>query len=388
MSKLISYTKSLVLRFIDFIYPSALFKVDDHKVVVTSFRGKNFSGNPALVVRALLKKNRSLDIVWLALDVDAAVPAGVRVVKYNSIASYYELATAKIWIDDFRKKYFPRKKINQRYYQVWHGVLPLKKIELDAEDKLDKVYLREAKRDGRHTDYMLAGNTYTANVYKHSFWFSGKVLDYGTPSLDGVLESKSESVSSRVKESLDLVGKRTVLYCPTFRDEFTLSDYHIDSGAVCEALGQRFGGEWKVLIRLHPNAREHEAQVVADNPNSVGVTAYPNLQELITMADFVVTDFSSVMFNALYAETPTFIFAKDYERYIHDERGVYDIITHLPFSISRGTDELIQNIEHFDIQEFLAKREAFLHFIGNSETGHSAELLATHVLEEMAGGTR
>lgn len=388
MSALVSQLKSLVLKTLDTIYPSDWFRIDANKVVVTSFRGKPYSGNPGRIATALHSIEPDLDIVWLALDPSEPVPEGVRVVKYNSLASYRELATAKVWIDDFRKKYFPRKKVDQIYYQVWHGVLPLKKIELDAAAKLDRMYLAEAKRDGENTDYMLAGNDFTAQVYENAFWFKGQVLRFGTPSLDNIIGAKQADIAHETKRKLGLADtEKFFFYCPTFRDHFDVSDFDLHAEALRKQLHKRLGGTWTILIRLHPNAREHEAEVLKVNPGAVGVTNFPDLSALIMTADLVVTDFSSVMFDSLYADRPTFILAQDYDDYVNGERGVYDIIHKLPFTVTKTPEALISSINQFSPDEYAHKRQAFLNLIGDHESGESAVLLAKHVVAKMKGET-
>lgn len=213
MSALVSQLKSLVLKTLDTIYPSDWFRIDANKVVVTSFRGKPYSGNPGRIATALHSIEPDLDIVWLALDPSEPVPEGVRVVKYNSLASYRELATAKVWIDDFRKKIFSSKKKWIKFITKFGMVsYRLKKIELDAAAKLDRMYLAEAKRDGENTDYMLAGNDFTAQVYENAFWFKGQVLRFGTPSLDNIIGAKQADIAHETKRKLGLADTEKVFF--------------------------------------------------------------------------------------------------------------------------------------------------------------------------------
>ncbi|MFD1399700.1 CDP-glycerol glycerophosphotransferase family protein [Lacticaseibacillus suilingensis] len=384
MSRIKLLVKTLVLRTLDFLYPSYLFRVRKNKIVCSSFRGQKFSGNSAEVVKSLLQTKVPLDIVWLALDVREPVPQGVRVVKYNSLKSYYELSTARVWIDDFRKRYFPRKKASQVYYQLWHGSLPLKKIEKDASTKLEATYVSDAKRDGYITDFMVAGSKFAAEIYKSAFWMHGKVLMLGTPTVDKLFTKPTEGTLLSLRASLGLrPNERIVLYCPTFRETFSLGDYTLNSEKLLQELANVWGGEWRLLIRLHPNARTHEPEVVAANPGSLGVTGFPNVEDLIIASDLVITDFSSVMFEGLYADTPTFILAKDYDAYVASERGVYDIINHLPFTIAHSNYELIDSVSAFVERDYLKNRQDFLTLIGSVENGHAAQGVAASIIRNM-----
>lgn len=372
--------KSLILTIIDLLFPSSLFKVKKNKVVVTSFRGREFSGNPALVVEELLRLRGDLDIVWLTNNMDEDAPDGVRLVGYNTLRSYLELSTSAIWIDDFRKKYFPKKKKSQTYFQLWHGLIPLKKIEFDAVDKLDSDYVREARRDGQNSDIMVSGNSFTTNLYKKSFWFNGVVMETGTPSADYFFEKHSAENLSRIRDRVGVSShQKVVLYSPTFRDVFVRNDFDLESDKLRAVLHMKFGGDWKLLIRLHPNARNFEKEIIKDNYPATGVTDYPSLDELISISDVVITDYSSVMFNAMYGGKKVFLFAKDYTQYMQKERGFYSIVEILPFSMAKSVDQLLANISAFNDTQYLSKKKKFLRSIGDHENGHAAETIAEKV---------
>ena len=81
------------------------YKIQKNKIVITNYFGKGFGDSAKYVVKELLRKNENLNIVWLVNDVnrDNEIPEGVREVKFNTINAIYELATARIWIDNSRK---------------------------------------------------------------------------------------------------------------------------------------------------------------------------------------------------------------------------------------------------------------------------------------------
>ena len=65
--------------------------------------GKGFGDNPKYIALELMK-NSKYEIVWLVNDLeDDSIPVGIRKVKYGSWKAYYELSTAKVWIDNARK---------------------------------------------------------------------------------------------------------------------------------------------------------------------------------------------------------------------------------------------------------------------------------------------
>ncbi|GKS82321.1 hypothetical protein LPAF129_20070 [Ligilactobacillus pabuli] len=372
--------KLMVLWLIKNLFPAFMFKIKKKKIVVSSFRGNSFSGNPKIVVEKLLslsrKKNLDLDIVWLTLDEKGEdLPEGVRGIRYNSLKSLIEMASAQVWVDDFRKKYFPPKKKSQIYYQLWHGCIPLKMIEKDSVDSLTDEYVSEAKADSKIADYMVSGNTFTENIYRNSFWFSGEILKYGTPKIDYLVSNVNEQ-----RLSHDKLGTNYILYCPTFRDKFQLKDYILDSKKILAKVSKELGGHWKLLIRLHPNIRDHEKEVVDACPGSVGVTDYPSLDTLILKSQIVITDYSSVMFDALYANKPVILYLKEQENY---DRNLYFQVDELPFVICHDNEEISDCCSKIFKNEYENKYELFLDKIGNYESGKAGLKLAKHIVNQI-----
>ena len=56
----------------------------------------------------------------------------------------------------------------------------------------------------------------------------------------------------------NLEGKNIFLYVPTFRDEFerthhiNYSVYDLDFKGIHDALTEKYGGDWMILIKFHP----------------------------------------------------------------------------------------------------------------------------------------
>ena len=110
--------------------------VDNKKIVFSNFAGNNYGCNPKYISEELLKENINCKIVWLIKDLkhfNKDFPPQVKLIDIKSERAIYELATAKIWVDNVRKvNLFKRglsKKENQKYIQTWHGSLGIKKIE-------------------------------------------------------------------------------------------------------------------------------------------------------------------------------------------------------------------------------------------------------------------
>ncbi|MFL2112494.1 CDP-glycerol glycerophosphotransferase family protein [Latilactobacillus curvatus] len=370
--------KKILIFLINYLFPSYLFPIKKNKIIFDSFRGKGFSGNGKYVTFELLKKNENLDIVWLDNQSQDKYPDGIRVVKYNSIKSLFELATAKIWVDDFRMKYAPLKKKKQKYFQLWHGTVALKKVEKDVEDKLTKEYVDSAKLDGKRSDYMVSGSKFMTNLYKESFWFNGQVLELGTPNVDLFFEDEHKAISY-INELYGLKNEKIILYAPTFRDSNDKSIYNLPFKKILEHLNEEYKGKWKFVIKLHPNDVEYESGLV-DNELLLPGAICSDIQQLILRSDLIITDYSSLMFDAILKNKKVLLYTPDFENYLNKERGFYWDFSSLPFPKADTIDELYTNIDEFNENQYLNKVDKFNDKIGRFEKGTASKAIADYIV--------
>lgn len=81
-----------------------------NKIVFDNFAGRGYADNPKYIANELLNRNLNLDLVWFLNDMGQVLPSGIRKVKYNSIKSVYEYATAKVIVDNIRNSHLAPKR--------------------------------------------------------------------------------------------------------------------------------------------------------------------------------------------------------------------------------------------------------------------------------------
>ena len=159
-----------------FMYLFRFFPIKNNKIVFVSYYGNYYNDNPLNICKALLHY-KNLDIVWCLKD-GISHPTSIRTVSPSSIRYIYELATAKVWVDNCRKSDWVRKREGQFYVQTWHGNLGNKRVEKAALNTLEKGYIERAIRDAKYTDVMISGSTFFTNLCYKYFWYEGKVLEW------------------------------------------------------------------------------------------------------------------------------------------------------------------------------------------------------------------
>lgn len=338
-----------------------------NKVVFSSFNGKGYQNTPKNVSDRLLSlvndNGLNVDIVWIIKRENyrsELIPNGVRVVFSNTWKEIYELATAKIWVDDHRKYTNIRKAKKQLYLQMWHSNGPiLKKVEKDAIACLPTAYIKRAKHDSGLADCFFSECEWRTQNIREAFWYSGEIVHCKS---DTVKKGDAEIIRDLRKKYQISEDSQIALYAPTFRDNCEFDVYQMNFFLLQEALRERFGGQWVVLIRLHPKLSGKVDKSFWGN--TIDVTDYPSFDNLLGCIDVLITDFSGTIFKALRNQITTFLYAKDFERYISKERELYFDLERLPAPFAFSEENLFQDIRDYNSEDYIAKSEEFNEKIG------------------------
>lgn len=372
-------TKALIRRFAWIVF--ACFPIKKGKIVVSSYYGRGYGDNPKYIVEELLKQCPDCSIIWLVKDEKTNdLPERVKKCLITSPLAIYHLATAKVWIDNCRKSFMFKKK-RQVYIQTWHG-FALKRIERDVSEHLSPQYVKQAIKDSKHIDYIVSCSDFMTNIYKKSFWYDGEVVQAGAPRNDIIINGCTEIVRD-VKSAFSVPDrKKIVLYAPTFRANGGLEAYGIDYSRLKQSCEQRFGGEFVVIVRLHPNILNKSQELNFDGENIINGSYYSDMQELLVASDVVISDYSSLMFDFALSSKPCFQFATDIEDYKSD-RNFYFKMDSLPFSIATNNDELESVISCFDHSLYSEKLEAFWRSVGMNREGNASRLCTKLIIDNL-----
>lgn len=358
-----------------------LLPIDRKKVLFSSYYGRGYSDSPKAIAQALLDSGEDVKLCWLVKSPEeaATLPDGVTPIdQNNAFQRILAYSTSKVWVDNCRK-YVRRKRKGQFYLQTWHG-FALKMIESDATQALEDEYIRGSKADSAQTDLIVSGSAFMTGLYKRSFWYDGEVAELGTPRND--IFFGGAELSKKVHAALGLPeSRRLLLYAPTFRADHSLDCYALDPEKVRQACQSRFGGEWSVLIRLHPNIASKSAGLYPyDGETILDATAYPDMQELLAGVDLLITDYSSSMFDYALTGKPCIQFALDVESYAK-ERNFYFPLDELPFPMARSNEELETIIRNYDQNQWSDRWEQFKRNNGFCEDGKAARRCAELILQ-------
>lgn len=357
------------------------FPIKKNKVFLFSYYGSQYGCNPKYITDYLLRHAQEdrFDIVWAFNDLESKQLSGqVRQVKTMSLQYFYELCTSKVIITNYRTTDLFVKRKNQYYIQTWHSSLRLKQIEKDAETVLPATYVQMAKRDSEKCDLLISGSHYSTKIFERAFWYEGEIFEHGTPRNDLFFQWDHEQ-KGEVLTKLNISSRYNVLlYAPTFRKDNRLEVYDLDYLKLTETLTKKFGGEWIILVKLHPHLLSKSSEL-GFGDKVIDVTSYDDIQELLLISDILISDYSSLIFDFSITKRPCFLYVPDLEEYTSSDRKLYFDIKELPFISASTNHNLFEKINDFEVDDYQKDLEEFLHHIGSYEKGMANQYLLSRI---------
>lgn len=230
----------------------------------------------------------------------------VRLIGYRTAAYFRHLATAGYLVNNST---FPAefgKRAGQTYINTWHGT-PLKAMGYDIPG--GALGAANIIRNFLAADHLLSSGPYmTDTMYRRAYRLEGlapgSVLEVGMPRTDvQVASTDTERASLRGRLQASGVGldprRRLVLIAPTWRGE-AFADARLDAEGLLElvtSLQAELGDQWQVLVKAHPVVQAQARSL----PGLAGmiVPADVPVNDVLAIIDHLVTDYSSVLFDAL-----------------------------------------------------------------------------------------
>ena len=358
-----------------------LVPIDPNRIVLCNVWG--YGDNARYVTDELVREGVPYELIFITNHPERSkAPAGVKVLRTNSMAAIRALATARVWVDNNRKEPYILKRKGQYYIQTWHGGLSLKRIEGDCQHSLGEAYIRNARRDSAMTDLYLSNSRFCTNLYRSAFWYEGEILECGSPRVDCLLEPDPVRIR-KTRQRLGIgKGTRIAIYAPTYRGRgctgrAAASVYNPDLNGVRQALSSRFGGVWVVLVRLHPLGAA-DSRYIRFGEGVLNVTDDRDLYELLEAGEVLITDYSNTMFEFSQNFRPVFLYANDVGEY-QAQRGFYYDYYSLPFPHAADSKGLTEAIEGFDEKDYRRNVKDFFAPMELYEDGQACERAAERI---------
>ena len=360
--KIYFYIANILLTILKFFV-----KTDKKLILFNSFAGRNYDDSPKAIFEMIKKDSRFTDykLVWAFHNPMKFEIEGAKKIKTDSLLYFITALSSRVWVTnssverglDFKGK-------NTFYLNTWHGT-PIKLMGSDISLENESFHPKGKSK----IDVMMSQSHFETEIFSKVFEIPKKnFLESGLPRND-ILVNYSFLKKAELKKKLALdTDKKIILYCPTFREYEKSKNLDIIMKPPLNLKMWKYmiGDKYILLFRAHYEVSKvmdiHEDDFVRD------MTSYPSLNDLMIVADVLISDYSSVFFDFSITGKAMLHFTYDYDLY-SQKRGLYfDIRDYLPGSASE--DELIEilkNLSCFENNEYTVLfREKFVNFYGNA----------------------
>lgn len=325
-------------------------KLQDNKILFTSDNREELGGN----LEALYRRMDQRGLCTKFHPVFSFEPRAQGRSLRNRLHLAYQLATAHyIFCDDHQPfLYQIRYRKGVHLVQLWHACGHFKTIGHGRIGTLE-VQNPFSRNHASYTDVSVASKQ-DIPIYAEAFGIPDeRVHAWGIPRHDELLdaawqERKRQAVQ---KQFPALAGKKLVVFAPTFRGQgkgrayYDFDQLNIPALAQCCREHHLF-----VIFKMHPLVTDalhipsECLDVCADG------SQIREVNDLLPSADVVISDYSSVVYEAALLSIPTLYFAYDLERYEATRSFYQPYEEFVSGKIVTTFDELLQALAEEDFE--------------------------------------
>lgn len=360
-------------------------RVNDKKVLFISDVREKLGGNLACVWD-YLDDNQYLKTSYLKSDRRDVIS----IKKFNKMI--YDFATAKyILLEDyFRYTSYVRPKKAQEICQLWHACGAFKKFGYSRANGNEHIKIHKGYR--KYTKVITSSDS-IREKYAEAFGVSiEKVRATGIPRTDIFFdESIAESARKNIYQKYPMINnKKVILFAPTYRglraEDATYGFDKLDY----ERIYNEFHEEYVFVIKWHPalynNLKQNDSFSRYIKPYSdfyIDLSAERDINELLLIADILITDYSSVIFEYALLDKPIVYFTYDLEKYENSRGLYYDFKEYIYGEVARCSDELIYAIRNCNMKSEMRKK--FVNRFMSACDGKSTEKVCRWIFDGTEG---
>lgn len=280
----------------------------------------------------------------------------------------YYLFTSKVIVTDDYCDYFQRVELRpeQKLIQIWHACGAFKKFGLDS-------FLNDIQKERAiHSQYdvVCVSSENIRADYAGAFGIDiDKVQALGVPRTDMFYKPHIIDAAKKqfFEEYPEYENKKILLYCPTFREKNgrkVANDPQIDWDIFSELLPP----DVIMLIKNHPVIGK---DLLGGKTFQNIANIKENTNTLMLVADIMITDYSSVIFECCILNKPIIFYCPDYDEYERDFYFQFPEDTYGDFTVNQEElcEAIIRNLRNPNLDKLTEFKEKYM----GACDGHSTE---------------
>lgn len=329
--------------FLNIVYAIIKLLPSENKIVFISRQANAPSKEFLMIGEEIKRKSPNVKTVMLCRTLDGGINSTV-FDKMKYIVHMFEqmihIATAKIVILDsycIAVSILKHKK-SLKVIQIWHSMGTMKKFGYTTLNTVEgtKRSVAVAMKMHRNYDYIFASSdAYKEHLAKGFNCSIEKIITMPLPRLDLL---NSEEYSKLIRRKIykaypELESKPIILYCPTFR-----KDEREFERAVQKLISSVDSEKYNLVIKLHPLSK------IKLRGNVILAKEFSSF-DMIFVADYFISDYSCIIYEAAVRNVPLFFYNFDMELYEEGRGLAIDYYSELPGVISKDMDVIMEAIE-------------------------------------------
>lgn len=363
-------------------------KVEDDIIVFESMLGRNYSCNPKAIYEEMVRQglDEKYRLYWILTDFDKEIPGKHTKIKRNSFAHLKLICRAKFWVFNTRQPNYVIKNPKTHYIMTWHGT-PLKKLALDMDDvqmagnKGIENYKANFWSNTRRWDYLISQNKYSSKIFKHCFDFHKHMLDIGYPRNDTLINNNNQAYIDAVKDKYGIPkDKKVVLYAPTWRDNESMGKgkYIFNPNINFDTLKRYLHKDYVFIVKYH--------YLIASKIDYTRFHGFikdinADIQDLYLISDYLMTDYSSVMFDYSVLNRPMIFYTYDLDEYYNNRGFYFDFKEEAPGPFIFNTEELVDYLKNPKDELYKQKLAAWHKKYNSWDDGKASEKVVEIIKE-------
>lgn len=326
------------------------------KITFISRQSNEKSEDMVLLEASLREKSPHTELVFLCRMVENGLLAKIGYC-FHMLTQMYHIATSKAVILDTYCICISvlRQRSSLLVVQMWHALGSLKKFGLsilgDGEGR-DKG-IADAFSMHKNYTYVLTSGQACAKHFGEAFGYGADHMAVmPLPRVDKLTDlSLREETIRRIYEAYpEFCGKKVVVYAPTFRKGRDISR---EISALADAFDP---AEYAFVLKRHPLMSVGTVNGIVDE-------AFTTI-EMIFAADYVICDYSAVVFEAAVIGKPLFFYPFDYDAYGVNRDFYIDYRAEMPGFISPDPAALAEAVasERYDLERVRTFGEKYVQY--------------------------
>lgn len=372
-------------RFFPYIFVYALatrlVQVRPDRTLFLSDSREDYSGNLAYLRDELRRQRPDAEIIGIFKP---------RLRSRRPVLDLFRLpwlmaSAQSIVLDDFYPLVYPLNiRRDTRLIQVWHAAGAFKRVGWSRVG-LPGGPLPGSPVHRNYTDVTVSSENVRVD-YAEAFGIPlRRVHALGVPRTDLFFDGALvDDIARSVRERYGIpADKRVALFAPTFRGNGQLTATFDVQSVPWERVLAELGDDWVVVVKLHPFVRSSGRELRA--LGVIDASGERELNELLTAADVLVTDYSSSIFEYALLQRPIVLFCPDLEEYTASRDFYRPFDEYVAGPLVRSGDDLAQAIRTARVGE--AAVQFCAEFVSACD-GHSSERVVRDLILTPRRGPR